>query len=326
VSLTVIHACRFALDPTPRQVSALLRHTGAARVTFNWGLAQVKVNSRQREAERSYGVVADEETPPFDWSMYSMRKAWNGAQAEVAPWRTECSKEAYSTGLGQLARALRNWSDAKLGKCPGLRSGFRRVKSKRPTTPSVQFTTGAIWLEYDRRHLTWPVRGTLRTDEPTRKHYDTARRTRGRLSRSVSRKQGPDRRTPAQLSKRCQRANDRRNKVHRYGTVVVENLNVSRMLGNRRLARVVAGAGFAEVPRQLSCTTQCKVERHVAGSGSETRNGRRADRKTSLRGAGGATSRKGEETSTPHRFPEQSGHTGTSSQQWADRRDSLVSR
>ena len=108
--------------------------------------------------------------------------------------------------------------------------------------------------------------------------------------------------------------------------VVVENLNVSRMLGNRRLARVVAGAGFAEVPRPLSCTTQCKGERHVAGSGSETRNGRRADRKTPLRGAGGATSRKGEETSTPHRFLEQSGHTGTSSQQWADRRDSLVSR
>jgi putative transposase len=40
--LTVIQAYRFALDPTPRQVRDLLRHAGAARLAYNWGLARVK--------------------------------------------------------------------------------------------------------------------------------------------------------------------------------------------------------------------------------------------------------------------------------------------
>jgi Helix-turn-helix domain len=45
------------LDPTPRQHAALVRHCGAARVAFNWGLARVKANLAQREAERSYGFA-----------------------------------------------------------------------------------------------------------------------------------------------------------------------------------------------------------------------------------------------------------------------------
>jgi putative transposase len=57
----VVQAYRFALDPTPRQERALLRHVGAARVAFNWGLARVRAVLDQRAAERSCGrlVVAD---------------------------------------------------------------------------------------------------------------------------------------------------------------------------------------------------------------------------------------------------------------------------
>ncbi|KPI04511.1 transposase IS891/IS1136/IS1341 family, partial [Actinobacteria bacterium OK006] len=74
--------------------------------------------------------------------MYSLRKAWNVAKREVAPWWAECSKEAYATGLDQLARALKNWSDSRRGKRKGPRMGFPRYKSKQKTTPSVRFTTG----------------------------------------------------------------------------------------------------------------------------------------------------------------------------------------
>jgi Helix-turn-helix domain len=109
MTVTVMRAYRFALDPTPRQVGDLLRHAGAARTAFNWALAQVKANLGQREAERSYGVAEDELTPSFGWSMYSMRKAWNAAKAVAAPWWAQCSKEAYATrpgstgpGVGQL--------------------------------------------------------------------------------------------------------------------------------------------------------------------------------------------------------------------------------
>ncbi|WP_197686354.1 transposase [Actinoplanes derwentensis] len=37
-----------------------------------------------------------------------------------------------------------------------------------------------------------------------------------------------------------------------YGTVVVEDLNVTGMLANRRLARHIADAGFADIRRQLA--------------------------------------------------------------------------
>ena len=56
-------AYRFALDPTPAQERALRSHAGAARVAFNWGLARVKANLGQREAEKSYGITRDDLTP-----------------------------------------------------------------------------------------------------------------------------------------------------------------------------------------------------------------------------------------------------------------------
>ncbi|MGW1538732.1 RNA-guided endonuclease TnpB family protein [Streptomyces sp. NPDC002309] len=106
-------------------------------------------------------------------------------------------------------------------------------------------------------------------------HY----RARGQLrraSRVVSRRQGPDRRTGQQPSRRWEKANAARNKVHHrvanlredalhklttsvaaeYGTVVVEDLNVAGMLRNRRLARRIADAGFGEIRRRLDYKTR----------------------------------------------------------------------
>lgn len=240
----------------------------------------MKANLGQREAERSYGIAEDDLTPAISWSMYSMRKAWNRAKDEVAPWWGECSKEAYASGLERLAASLGNWQDSKKGKRKGPRTGFPRFKSKRRAVPSVRFTTGAIRLEDDRRHVTLPVLGTLRTHESTRKlhrrvaagtarvksatvrreagrwlasftvevqraertparpdavigvdlgvktlavfsdgrpaapnprHYDAARRKLGRLSRAVSRREGPDRRTGRKPSNRWRRADEARN-------------------------------------------------------------------------------------------------------------------
>ncbi|MDH6436252.1 IS605 OrfB family transposase [Streptomyces sp. SAI-144] len=78
----------------------------------------------------------------------------------------------------------------------------------------------------------------------------------------------------------CWMSNAARNKVHHqvanlradalhklttavaaeYGTVVVEDLNVARMLRNRRLARRIADAGFGEIRRQLTSKTR---QRHA---------------------------------------------------------------
>ena len=73
----VIQGYCFALEPTPAQDQAFRSHCGAARFTFNWGLARVKANLNQREAEKSYGITGDDLTPALSWSMRSLRTEWN---------------------------------------------------------------------------------------------------------------------------------------------------------------------------------------------------------------------------------------------------------
>jgi predicted RNA-binding Zn-ribbon protein involved in translation (DUF1610 family) len=101
----VMQAYRFAVDPTPTQEAALRSDCGAQRFAFNWGLALVKANLGQRHTETSSGVRAGELTPAVPWSAYSLRKRWNRAKDERAPWWGENSKEAYSSGLANLATA-----------------------------------------------------------------------------------------------------------------------------------------------------------------------------------------------------------------------------
>jgi len=150
-----MRAYRFALDPSPDQEIALRSHCGAQRFAYNWGLARIKANHSQRKAEASYGLEGDEITPPLDWSAYSLRKDWNQVKGEVAPWWSENSKEAYSSGLANLAAALGNWRDSRKGKRAGL---------------SCRFTTGGFGLVgTDRRHVKLPRIGIVRTHESTRK-------------------------------------------------------------------------------------------------------------------------------------------------------------
>jgi IS605 OrfB family transposase len=336
-----ILACRLALDPTPAQERALRSHAGAARVAFNWGLARVKANLGQREAEKSYGITGDELTPSLSWSLYSLRKDWNAAKDQVAPWWAECSKEAFNTGLDQLARALKNWGDSRNGKRKGPKMGFPRFKSKRKACPSIRFTTGAfrcedrhavlprigrVKLHEDGRRLSGPVAAgtarvlsvTVRFDRgrwhasfaveteisrpapakpaavvgvdlgiktlavlstgeeiPNPRHMSGSLRKLRRLSRAVSRKRGPDRRTGLKPSNRWRRASaalgkaqgrvadQRKDGLHKlttrlaseFGTIVIEDLNVAGMVKNRHLARHVADASFGEFRRQLEYKT-----------------------------------------------------------------------
>lgn len=343
--MKVVQAYRYALDPTPGQAAALASHCGAARFAFNWGLAQVKANLGQREAEKTYGVPEEQLTPLLSWSMYSLRKRWNTAKSEVAPWWADNSKEAYACGLERLAAALKNWGASRKGKRAGRPAGFPRFKAKHRAVPSCRFTTGAIRVEAGRRHVTLPRLGTINTSESTRKlarhlergtgrimaatvrfeggrwlvsftceidraeraparpdavvgvdlgvkdlavlstgevvpnprHHTAALRRLRRLGKELARRQGP--RTPT--GDRCEAsarwyktkaalgrahakvANQRRDGLHKltsrltaaYGTVVVEDLNVSGMLANQRLARAVADVGMGEVRRQLAYKT-----------------------------------------------------------------------
>jgi putative transposase len=157
---TVIQAYRFALDPSPVQARALASHCGAARFAFNWGLARVQQRLDERESDPSIKVP---------WALPALRREWNRAKHEVAPWWPENSKEAYSSGLDGLARALKSWSDSRSGRRKGRPVGFPRAKRKGRSRDACRFTTGVIRCEPDRRHVTLPRLARIHTHESTRK-------------------------------------------------------------------------------------------------------------------------------------------------------------
>ena len=322
-------AYRFALDPAPAQERALRSHAGAARVAFNWGLARVKAVMDQRAAEATYGITGDGLTPALSWSLYGLRKDWNAAKDTAAPWWAECSKEAFNTGLDQLARALKNWGDSRNGKRKGKPAGFPRFKSRRKVRPSIRFTTGAFRCEA--RHAVLPRIGRVKLHEPgTRladlvaagtarvlavavrfergrwfaaftaeqdvsrpppanpdavagidlgiktlavlstgeqiphpRHLGRSLRKVRRLSRTMSRRRGPDRRTRQQPSNRWHRtaaalgkaqgrvADQRRDALHkattgltgRFGTLVIEDLAVRNLTRKHSTVTALTGQG-----------------------------------------------------------------------------------
>jgi putative transposase len=157
---TVVQAYRFALDPTPAQCAALASHCGAARVAYNWGLDLVRTRLDQRQADPSVDVP---------WTLPTLRKEWNRAKHEFAPWWAENSKEAYSSGFDGLARALKNFADSRNGNREGRRIGFPERKRKNRTRPTCRFATGAIRVLPDRKHVQLPRIGVLKSHESTRK-------------------------------------------------------------------------------------------------------------------------------------------------------------
>ena len=156
-------AAKFEVEwPAEDERRRLVRsHFGARRKAFNWALAQVKADLSARKADPEHVSVG--------WDMASLRRAWNRAKAEVAPWWADNSKEAYSSGLADIAQALDNWKASKNGTRGGRAVGFPRFKSARRDRGRVRFTTGAMRLEPDRRTIVLPVIGALRSKENTRR-------------------------------------------------------------------------------------------------------------------------------------------------------------
>ncbi len=177
---TVQQAYRFALDPTPRQQGRLASHTGASRFAYNWGLALVKARLDRR--------AAGEEDVAVLWSLPALRREWNRAKAEAAPWWNENSKESYSSGLDGLARGLKNWADSRHGRRKGRTVGFPRFKRKGRSRDACRFTTGTIRVEPDRHHVTLPRLGRIKTHESTRRLARHLERGSGRiLAATISR-------------------------------------------------------------------------------------------------------------------------------------------
>lgn len=159
----VVTGAQFEVSwPTDPVKAALVRsHFGARRKAFNWGLDRVKTDMRAKASDPNHVSV--------QWNQGELRKAWNRAKDEVAPWWEQNSKETYSSGLADLVTALSNWRDSKDGTRKGRRVGFPRFQAARRDPGRVRFTTGTMRLEDDRRTITVPVIGALRSTENTRR-------------------------------------------------------------------------------------------------------------------------------------------------------------
>ena len=174
-----VQALRFTLDPTEEQAGSLARHFGARRKAYNWTVGALKADI---EAWHAVGVKTAKP------SLRVLRKRWNTVKNDVCvnaetavAWWPECSKEAYADGIAGAVHAYWNWQTSRCGKRAGKRVGFPRFKRKGRDADRVCFTTGAMRVEPDRRHLTLPVIGTVRTHQNTRRIERLIRAGRARV-------------------------------------------------------------------------------------------------------------------------------------------------
>jgi putative transposase len=177
----------FALDATTEQAACVSRQFGGRRYARNWAVRTLK-----EDLDR-YRAVGEETEKP---SLASLRKRWNRAKDTECldrktgeAWWPEISKEAFADGIRAAVDGYWNWQQSRAGKRAGKKTGFPRFVKKGRDRDRVTFTTGAIRVEPDRRHVTLPRVGTVRVHENTRRLERLLAKGRARvLAVTVSRK------------------------------------------------------------------------------------------------------------------------------------------
>jgi putative transposase len=162
-----VQAFQFALDCTPEQAACVRRHFGGRRYARNRAVRTLKEDlTRYRETGEQTGFP----------SLAGLRKRWNQVKdAECVDadtgqvWWPQISKEAFADGIKAAVDAYWHWQTSRSGSRPGRRVGFPRFARKGRDRDRVTFTTGAIRVEPDRRHVTLPRIGTVRVHENTRR-------------------------------------------------------------------------------------------------------------------------------------------------------------
>ncbi|HEY4387163.1 MAG TPA: RNA-guided endonuclease TnpB family protein [Ktedonobacteraceae bacterium] len=314
----VVRGYKTELELNNEQITACLKHAGASRYAYNWGLRRYQ---EEREAGRK--------TP----TAISLHKELNALKQMELPWMYEMSKAAPQEALRDLEKAFKNFWERckrkKLGQWRG-KSGFPRFKSKKRGIGSFRLT-GAIhvsetWVQLPRlgklrlkEHGYIPMRGVkilsatvseqagrwFASIQVEEEHADPAAATGPvigvdlgikslaalsngetignpkalrknlkklkRLSRQHSRKaKGSKNRQKAtrKLARlHAHIANIRKDTLHKATTqivaktkpdherpsvVVIEDLNISGMLKNRKRSRAIADVGLYEFKRQLT--------------------------------------------------------------------------
>jgi putative transposase len=163
-----LQAFSFALDPAPGQWRVLARQFGGRRYAYNWTVRQLKDGIKAYHAG-----LADPGAPP---SFYGLRKQWNQVKsAECCDkttgevWWPEVSKEAFADGVRTAVDAYWRWQKSRKGEIAGSRVGFPRFKRKGRDDDRFTITTGTMRVNPDRRSVSLPKIGTVRTCENTRR-------------------------------------------------------------------------------------------------------------------------------------------------------------
>jgi putative transposase len=182
-----VQAFCFALDPSPAQAACLRRQFGARRYARNWAVRTLKADLDR------YQDTGEQAAAP---SLAGLRKRWNRVKdAECTDaqtgevWWPQVSKEAFADGIKGAVDGYWTWQASRAGKRAGRRAGFPRFARKGRDRDRVTFTTGAIRIEPDRRHVTLPRTGAVRVHENTRRLERLLAKGRARiLAVTVSRK------------------------------------------------------------------------------------------------------------------------------------------
>jgi putative transposase len=180
-------AFAFALDCTPEQAAVIRRQFGGRRYARNWAVRTLK------EDLGRYRETGEQTDAP---SLAGLRKRWNQVKdaecvdAETGQvWWPQISKEAFADGIKAAVEAYWNWQTSRVGERAGRHIGFPRLAKKGHDRDRVTFTTGAIRVEPDRRHVTLPRIGIVRVHENTRRLQRLISKGRARiLAVTVSRR------------------------------------------------------------------------------------------------------------------------------------------
>jgi putative transposase len=182
-----VQAFQFALDPTSEQAACVRRQLGGRRYARNWAVRTLKEDiTRYRET----GEMTEKP------SLAGLRKRWNQVKDTECVdretgqvWWAEISKEAFADGIRAAVDGYWNWQRSRVGKRAGRRVGFPRFANKGRDRDRVTFTTGAIRIADDRRHVTLPRIGCVRVHENTRRLQRLIAKGRARiLAVTVTRK------------------------------------------------------------------------------------------------------------------------------------------